>query len=357
MASSGAAVGVEALEASYGRTKVLSGIDLAIPAGEFVALIGSSGCGKTTLLRAISGFVSPDAGRIRLDGTDITALPPEKRGMTMVFQSYALWPHMTVAQNIAYGLKLRGVGRAESEAKVAAVLELLRLEGYGERKVTALSGGQRQRVALGRALAVDPRVLLLDEPLSNLDAKIRLAMRHELKSLHQRLGLTAIHVTHDQEEAMTMADRIVILDQGRIVQMGAPEAVYRAPNSPFVASFLGADNVLCVHARRQDGGTLFGLDGGVEITVPGLACAEGPCVVHFRSGAVEMAAPEATPGLRLDGRITQASYPGGTYRYEVETPAGRFFVDDSRRAGAGEPVRITIPAADLYVFPRSQTPA
>ncbi len=173
MAIRGAAVGVEALHVSYGRTKVLKGIDLQIGAGQFVALIGSSGCGKTTLLRAISGFINPDSGAISVDGRDVTPLPPEARGMAMVFQSYALWPHMTVAENIGYGLKLRGVNRADRDRKITDVLDLLRLQGYGDRKVTALSGGQRQRVALGRALAVDPPVLLLDEPLSNLDAKIR----------------------------------------------------------------------------------------------------------------------------------------------------------------------------------------
>ena len=353
MARTGASVGVEALEVSYGRTKVLKGIDLTIPAGQFVALIGSSGCGKTTLLRAISGFVRPDSGRILLDGRDIAPLPPEQRGMAMVFQSYALWPHMTVAQNIGYGLKLRGVNRADADRKIRSILELLRLEGYGERKVTALSGGQRQRVALGRALAVDPPVLLLDEPLSNLDAKIRLAMRHELKSLHQRIGLTAIHVTHDQEEAMTMADEIVILDQGEIVQKGSPEAVYRQPNSAFVASFLGADNVLHGVARRDSSGATVALESGVAARLPNGAGVEGPCLIQFRSGAVLIDPPGQQDGLQLAGRITQASYPGGTYRYEIETPVGRFFVDDARRAMPGDAVQITIPAEEMHVFPHA----
>jgi ABC-type Fe3+/spermidine/putrescine transport system ATPase subunit len=351
MTGRGAAVGVAALEVSYGRTKVLKGIDLAMPAGQFTALIGSSGCGKTTLLRAISGFVQPDSGVITLDGTDITHLAPEKRGMAMVFQSYALWPHMTVAQNIGYGLRLRGMNRADIDRKIASVLDLLRLDGYGDRKVTALSGGQRQRVALGRALAVDPPVLLLDEPLSNLDAKIRLAMRHELKSLHQRLGLTAIHVTHDQEEAMTMADRIVILDAGTIAQEGSPEAIYRAPNSAFVASFLGADNVISGTASGNQGGTEIRIADGTSIQLAQARPVAGPCLVHFRSNAVRFGEAAGPGGLHLSGAIAQASYPGGIYRYEVETAAGRFFVDDARRLSAGDSVHIVIPAEEMHVFP------
>lgn len=351
MAIRGAAVGVEALHVSYGRTKVLKGIDLTIGAGQFVALIGSSGCGKTTLLRAISGFLNPDSGVISVDGRAVTHLPPEARGMAMVFQSYALWPHMSVAENIGYGLKLRGINRADRDRKIAEILDLLRLQGYGDRKVTALSGGQRQRVALGRALAVDPPVLLLDEPLSNLDAKIRLAMRHELKSLHERLGLTAIHVTHDQEEAMTMADEIVILDAGEIAQKGAPEAIYRAPNSPFVASFLGADNVLSAVAERAGADTAIRLAEGLLTHLPSRHAVEGPCHIHFRSHAVQLGASPDQPGLRLAGTITQASYPGGTYRYEVETSAGRFFVDDARRASPGDRVELTIPAEEMHIFP------
>ena len=351
MVSRGATVGVEALEVSYGRTQVLRGIDLTIPAGQFTALIGSSGCGKTTLLRAISGFVTPGSGRIRLNGADITAVPPERRDMAMVFQSYALWPHMTVAANIGYGLRLRGMNRADIDRKISDVLDLLRLQGYGERKITALSGGQRQRVALGRALAVDPPVLLLDEPLSNLDAKIRLAMRHEIRSLHQRLGMTAIHVTHDQEEAMTMADEIVILDAGRIAQKGAPEALYRAPQSAFVASFLGADNTIPATARQEGDITHIRLAEGTAAQLPGSRPFEGPCIIHFRSNAVHLNAGGDTIGLRLAGAISQASYPGGIYRYEVETAAGRFLVDDARRFAAGERVDLTIPAEEMHLFP------
>ena len=352
MTSRGAAVGVHRLNVSYGATQVLRDVDLDIAPGRFVALIGSSGCGKTTLLRSISGFISPSSGQIMLDGRDITALPPEKRGMAMVFQSYALWPHMTVAQNIGYGLKLRHVDHQAATRKIGEILELLRLEGYGERKVTALSGGQRQRVALGRALAVDPPVLLLDEPLSNLDAKIRLAMRHELKSLHQRLGMTVVHVTHDQEEAMVMADEIVILDQGVIIQRGAPEEIYLRPNSPFVASFLGADNVIEAVAEPAGSRLRLMLGDGLAAEAQGVSPLSGPCIVQFRSNAVRLGGGVADAGLSLPGRITQASYPGGVYRYEIETPAGRFLVDDTTRIAVGATVEMTIPASDMHVFPR-----
>ncbi|MGL4495975.1 MAG: ABC transporter ATP-binding protein [Beijerinckiaceae bacterium] len=350
MANRGASVGVRALEVSYARTAVLKGIDLEIDAGRFVALIGSSGCGKTTLLRSISGFVQPSAGSILLNNADITVLPPEKRGMAMVFQSYALWPHMTVAQNIGYGLALRGMNRADADRKIASVLDLLRLSGYGDRKVTALSGGQRQRVALGRALAVDPPVLLLDEPLSNLDAKIRLAMRHELKALHQRLGMTAIHVTHDQEEAMVMADEIVILDAGRIVQKGAPEEIYRHPNSPFVASFLGADNVIEGDIRSDGNGLVLALPDGSQFALPGQAAREGAHVIQFRTDAVRLGDARGVEGLTLPGRIAQVSYPGGRWRFAVETPAGHFLVDGNQRASPGDTVQLTIPRSDMFLF-------
>src|SRR5688572_17969085 len=249
-----AALDITELEVSYGATPVLHKVSLSVAAGEFVALLGPSGCGKTTLLRAVSGFVPVNAGKISVAGRDITHEPPDKRGMAMVFQSYALWPHMTTAQNLGYGLKLRRVAKPDIAKRVAEILAMLKLEGFGERNVTQLSGGQRQRVALGRALAVSPELLLLDEPLSNLDARIREDVRHEIKALQAKLGITTIHVTHDREEAMVMADRIAILDAGRIAQLGAPEEVYNRPNSPFVASFMGAGNVLALEARPANGG-------------------------------------------------------------------------------------------------------
>ena len=213
---------IEALTVSYGATRVLDQVSLGVDRGEMIALLGSSGCGKTTLLRSIAGFVMPDSGLIRVDGKEITRLPPEARETAMMFQSYALWPHMSVADNIGYGLRMRSWKKDAIATRVTEMLKLLQLEGFGPRPVTQLSGGQRQRVAMGRALAVDPRLLLLDEPMSNLDYKVRIELRHELRALQKRIGITAVYVTHDREEALTLADRIAVIDAGRIVQIGAP---------------------------------------------------------------------------------------------------------------------------------------
>jgi putative spermidine/putrescine transport system ATP-binding protein len=363
-----AAVSLEVRDATvfYGAQRVLDQVSLSAAGGEFVALLGASGCGKTTLLRAICGFAELASGMIALDGRDITRLPPERRNIAMVFQSYALWPHMTVAQNMGYGLKLRGAGRAEISRRVAELLAMLHLEGLGERKVTALSGGQRQRVALGRALAINPQVLLLDEPLSNLDARIREEVRHEIKSLQQALRITTIHVTHDRQEAMVMADRLVILDAGRAAQIGTPEEIYGRPNSPFVASFMGAANIVAlslagagnrlsinagpfnaaveIDATRGDGG-----DGGGG----GGAADGGPVNAHFRSEDARLCAPgEARENcLVLRGEIAQRTYPGGFYRYAIRVGSQQYMVDDARRLAVGDPVGVALPAAALYFYP------
>jgi len=352
-----AALDIADLDVSYGSTPVLKQVSLAVAAGEFVALLGPSGCGKTTLLRAVSGFVPVSGGRISVAGRDITHAPPDKRGMAMVFQSYALWPHMTTAQNLGYGLKLRRVAKPQIARRVAEILAMLKLEGFGERNVTQLSGGQRQRVALGRALAISPELLLLDEPLSNLDARIREEVRHEIKALQAKLGITTIHVTHDREEAMVMADRIAILDAGRIAQLGSPEEVYNRPNSPFVASFMGAGNVLELEARRANGGMEI-LPGAHNdgVLVPGFTGA-GPVVAHFRSEAAQLGTADAAAPNRLllRGRIVQASYPGGFYRYAVAVGQNQFMVDDTRRLAVGEAVGIGLPVSSLHFFSRRGT--
>ena len=349
-----AALEVGDLEVSYGDTQVLKRISLAVAAGEFVALLGPSGCGKTTLLRAISGFVPVHSGKIAVAGRDITHAPPDRRGMAMVFQSYALWPHMTTSQNLGYGLKLRKVAKPEIARRVAEILAMLKLDGFGERNVTQLSGGQRQRVALGRALAVSPEVLLLDEPLSNLDARIREDVRHEIKALQAKLGITTIHVTHDREEAMVMADRIAILDAGRIAQLGSPEEVYNRPNSPFIAAFMGAGNVVELEARPADGGIQIQAgphNEGAFIKDNNLA---GPVVAHFRSEAARLGPTNAADPERLllRGRIVQASYPGGFYRYAVAVGQNQFMVDDTRRLAVGENVGIGLPVSSLHIFSR-----
>jgi ABC-type Fe3+/spermidine/putrescine transport system ATPase subunit len=276
--------------------------------------------------------------------------------MALVFQSYALWPHMNVRQNIGYGLKVRGESRAAIRAKVDEILSMLGLDGFAERNVTALSGGQRQRVALGRALAISPQILLLDEPLSNLDARIRLTVRHEIRALQKRLGITAVHVTHDREEAMVMADRIVILDRGRIAQAGTPEELYRHPVSAFVATFLGADNVIQLHAGRSGSGLTLsgpGLIGTPTIPVAAGGPA-GPVHGHFRSEAAELVAEDAAPdaaSVDLIGTVRHASYPGGVWRHAVAVADVEVLVDSSQRHEPGTKVRVRVPADSLFVFP------
>jgi ABC-type sugar transport system ATPase subunit len=228
------------IKKSFGKTAVLHGIDLSVDEGEFVVFVGPSGCGKSTLLRLIAGLEAADAGSIHFGGRELTHAPPSQRQVAMVFQSYALYPHMTVRQNLSFGMRMRGVPRSTIDAKLAQAVRVLQLEPYLERKPGELSGGQCQRVAIGRALVQEPAVFLFDEPLSNLDAELRLHMRVEIKSLHQQLGKTMVYVTHDQLEAMTLADRIVVLRAGRIEQQGAPLALYERPANVFVAGFIGS---------------------------------------------------------------------------------------------------------------------
>ena len=355
------AVSLEVREATvfYGAHRALDWVSLCADGGEFIALLGASGCGKTTLLRAICGFVALAGGSITIGGREITRVPPHRRGTAMVFQSYALWPHMTVAQNIGYGLKLRHVARAEVARRVDELLGMLRLDGLGERKITALSGGQRQRVALGRALAINPQVLLLDEPLSNLDARIREEVRHEIKTLQQRLGITTVHVTHDRQEAMVMADRIVILDAGRVAQIGTPEEIYNRPNSPFVASFMGASNILPLWLRNG-AATRSEADDRVEIDPSLLAGknlgqfgADMPLDGYFRAEDARLCQPGEWPEncVVLPGEIVQCSYPGGFYQYAVRVGSRQYLVDDPRRLAIGESVSIALPEAALHVYP------
>ena len=346
---------------SYGDLEVLKGIDLSVRKGEFVALLGSSGCGKTTLLRTIAGFNTPTSGAISIDGRDVTRQPPDKRGMALVFQSYALWPHMTVDQNIGYGLKLRRTEASAARKRVDEMKDLLGLGSLGKRKPSELSGGQRQRVALGRALAINPDILLLDEPLSNLDARIRLTVRHEISALQRRLGITAVHVTHDREEAMVMADRIVILDAGRIAQEGAPEDVYNKPNSDFVAAFMGAENVidldLAVVGNTVEVAESPYTDRAV-LSLDGRTLTSGPAIARFRSEAVQLTGrqvgtvSQAPAALVLKGVVGQVSYPGGVWRHVIHVADRTLIVDSHDRFDDGADVEIHVPEDRLYIFPR-----
>ena len=243
-------------------------VSFSLPRGEMLALLGPSGCGKTTILRMIAGLIDPSAGAIMLDGKDISSMPVYKRNMGMVFQAYALFPHMTVAQNVSFGLEMRNVGRAEREERVAKALDLVKLTGLGERKVGQLSGGQQQRAAIARSLVIEPKLLLLDEPLSNLDAKLRDEMRDEIRDIQARTGVTAIFVTHDQDEALSMADRLAVMSAGKLEQIGTPRDIFDHPQTEFVASFIGA-------------GTMF--EG--KVAEPGLAVLEGLMPLRFTGDA------------------------------------------------------------------------
>jgi len=237
-------IAIENLVKRFGEHTALAGITLRVEAGEIFFLLGPSGCGKTTLLRTIAGFYAPDAGRILFGDQDVTTLPPHKRNTAMMFQSYALWPHMTVAKNVAFGLEERRVPSQEIDRRVKQALSSVKMEEYADRKIAQLSGGQQQRVALARALVIRPRALLLDEPLSNLDAKLRLEMRAEIRRVCKESGLTAIYVTHDQKEALSISDRMAILQSGKIAQIGRPEEVYRRPRSRLIADFIGETNFI-----------------------------------------------------------------------------------------------------------------
>jgi ABC-type Fe3+/spermidine/putrescine transport system ATPase subunit len=337
---------IEDICVSYGGTSVLEHVNLDVERGELIALLGSSGCGKTTLLRSIAGFVTPSAGAIRVDGRDITRLPPEQRGAAMMFQSYALWPHMTVAGNIGYGLRMRGWKAPAIARRVEEMLSLLKLEGFAGRPVTQLSGGQRQRVALGRALAVDPQLLLLDEPMSNLDYKVRLELRYELRALQKRIGITALYVTHDREEALTLADRIAVMDAGRIAQLGSPEEVFHHPGSAFVAGFMGADNA--IDLMRAEGETL-------TLAVSGTPQA-ARLRARFRSNAARLvprAAEAPADALVLPGTVAQSFYVGDGYRYRVSAGGTDVWVEAPERFAEGAATMIVVPREALLLFPGS----
>ncbi len=351
----------------WGPVVGVNDFDLAIEDREFLVMLGPSGCGKTTTMRMIAGLEDPSEGEIVVDGQVVNDLEPKDRDVAMVFQNYGLYPNLSVYENIRFPLKVRKVEKAEHDTRVRRAAEMVELGDLLTRLPRELSGGQRQRVALGRALAIDPRILLLDEPLSNLDARIRQTVRHEIKGLQAQLGITAVHVTHDREEAMVMADRIVILDAGEIAQLGTPEEVYNRPASPFVAAFMGADNIIDVAIERDNGAVRIpatdhnepavlqvasngagGDDEGVHI----VGTQEGTARAHFRSEAAALTLDEALPAnsLTLRGTVSQSSYPGGFYRYTVSVGDKQFMVDDPRRLNIGAPVGVCLPAAALHLY-------
>ncbi|MBR1229181.1 MULTISPECIES: ABC transporter ATP-binding protein [unclassified Bradyrhizobium] len=329
-------VRIEQVNLSYGDNHVLKSIDLDIRPGEFFAFLGPSGCGKTTLLRLIAGFNHADSGRVLVGEKDISALPPWKRDIGMVFQSYALWPHMTVARNVAFGLEEKRVPRAEIGPRVAAALELVGLTGLDQRRPAQLSGGQQQRVALARTIAVEPKLLLLDEPLSNLDAKLRVQVRRELRELQQRLGLTTIFVTHDQEEANTVCDRIAVMNQGVIQQVGTPKDLYEQPANLFVANFLGTANIVEGRVIGDGASRAYEVAGGLKIPIavdrklaPGARMVFRPqdCTII---GAGESAGPDRTEAA---GTVSYREFLGASVRYGVRAGAANIAVDCPFHAG------------------------
>jgi len=339
-----------------GEVTAVNGVSLAIKQGDLVTLLGPSGCGKTTTLRLIAGFEFPNSGRILLDGAVINELPPHSRGMSMVFQSYAIFPHLNVFANIAYGLDVQKRPRDEIKRRVARVLDLVELTGLENRAPNQLSGGQQQRVALARALIMEPKVLLMDEPLSNLDAKLREQMRTEIRRIQKRLGITSVYVTHDQVEAMTLSDQVVVMDQGKIEQVGPPDEIYRRPRTRFVADFIGRANFVegVVRERR---------DGQVVLDVLGTTLAAPAPAVGFASGekATLILRPEVVeidpPQPVARGIIRRAAYLGSVIEYDVEI-AGQLLSLTER-----DPRRMTLHAEGtevglrfledcLYVLPK-----
>src|SRR3954466_13407251 len=312
----------------FGEVVAVDGVDVDIRRGEFFTMLGPSGSGKTTCLRMIAGFERPDAGRIELAGSDVTDLPPADRDVNTVFQDYALFPHMNVAENVGYGLKVRKVAKAERGERVEEALALVRLEGFGDRRPSQLSGGQRQRVALARALVNRPRVLLLDEPLGALDLKLRQQLQVELKRIQSEVGITFVYVTHDQDEALSMSDRIAVMDAGRVLQVGTPQEVYDEPDSTFVAGFVGVSNVLELEVERVEGGVAelrLGARDRVRAEV-GAAVAPGvSAVVTVRPEPIALhPQPPADDGrCRAVGTVREGLYAGPVSRFVVELEGGR----------------------------------
>lgn len=348
---------VEALVKSFGTIRALDGIGLGIGPGELFFLLGASGCGKTTLLRCIAGLETPTSGTIHFGDRDVTDMPPHKREAAMVFQSYALWPHLTVGQNIAFGLEERRVAKPEIKRRVQEALEMVQLPGFGDRTIDQMSGGQQQRVSLARALVVKPKCLLLDEPLSNLDAQLRVEMRREIRRIVKDHGLTGIYVTHDQEEALAMADRMAVLTRGKIGQIGTPEEIYRDPHSAYVAHFIGETNLLDGKALEVRGRTIrvetaAGMFTG-RLADPQWTPAAGEAVrLSIRPEAWHL---RQEPGdNQLAGTIAERAYLGQRIQYWLDTPAGRQqVVEMNPRAlhpPGGENVLLQVRPEDVVVM-------
>jgi iron(III) transport system ATP-binding protein len=349
----------------FGTLEAVSKVSLEIKDGELFTLLGPSGCGKTTLLRLIGGFHRPDEGEILFGGKSVTGIPPYERNIGMVFQNYALWPHMTISNNIAYGLKLKKISRSEINEKVSSILRLVNLVGLGDRYPGQLSGGQQQRVALARALVLNPDVLLLDEPLSNLDAKIRIQVRAEIRKLQKELAITTIYVTHDQEEALTLSDRIAVINVGKLQQIGSPRDLYGKPANPFVADFIGINNLIqgdVIEVNAREGWMRAQTQVGPIVCLEEDRFKPGDrCVITVRPETASIIpSRDIQQGFNvLGGTVNFASYIGNAIRYDVELSHDILFrVDiqnpwDHRPYSIGEKVNISFPVKTTLGIPVS----
>jgi len=351
-----------------GQSRAVDNLTLEIGAGELFFLLGPSGCGKTTALRMVAGFYKPDEGGILFNGKDQTRVPPHKRNTAMVFQNYALWPHMDVQSNVAYGLKMRRVTTSEKERRVRHALETVQMQPYAARMPNQLSGGQQQRVALARALVVEPDVVLLDEPLSNLDAKLRIEMRSQIKDIHRKIGRTMIYVTHDQAEALSMADRIAVMRRGRLVQAGTPRELYTRPRSAFVAEFIGGTNLL--HGTLEELGDLLTVRtsaGPIRGTsgVDGLArgtpvlCSVRPESLRLKPAGELNRSPGADAVNELVGEVRSIMYLGDNEEYSLQFPDGVVLRavehnPDTRKAQVGDRLAFQFDAQAVVVLPQEE---
>ena len=315
----------ENVRKAFGAFVAIPDLTLEIAPGELVTLLGPSGCGKTTTLRMLAGLEHPTAGRILIGGKDVTMLPANERDVSMVFQSYALFPHMNALDNVAYGLESSGLRKKEARGRAEEVLELVGLAGFGHRLPAELSGGQQQRVAVARALALEPQVLLLDEPLSNLDARLRRRVRTEIRELQQRLGFTAVYVTHDQDEALAVSDRVVVMKEGGIAQAGTPRELYETPASAFIADFMGEANVVECEVLSVEADRALIRIGALEHRIAAGSARPGPARLAVRPNAITLDPVSDAP---LSGTVIHAAYLGDHVEYEVKTDAGTLFVVD-----------------------------
>jgi len=345
-------IAIRGVHKSYGKTPVVHGVDLDLPSGTFAVILGPSGCGKSTLLRMIAGLEEISSGEIAIGGRVVNQLEPRERGCAMVFQNYALYPHMTVAQNMGYALKVAGIPKAERLAKVQAVAKLVGLEDFLDRKPAALSGGQRQRVAMGRAIVREPEVFLFDEPLSNLDAKLRVQMRVEIRRLHRRLGATSVFVTHDQVEAMTLADVLIVMNKGVVEQIGRPAEIYNRPRSRFVGSFIGSPAMNFIEGRIVEPG-LFRFDGNKEVAIDPAAghdFVKRSAALGIRPEAVEIVPVDVPEALVATVDFIEELGAGRVVHTDIDGLSFAVATGADADHTPGQPVGLRLPAAQLHFF-------